>query len=78
MAITTEKRTGSTPPVRIPERIELKLRRLAEREERSYSDYVARLLIRHVDGHGASLEPTHDEFNDSNAKHCDNSNRGRE
>ena len=57
-----EKRTAQLPPIRVTEDVENKLMRLAALDDRKFTDYVRRVLERHVYGHAASLD---DGFVDS-------------
>lgn len=51
-----EKCIAQLPPLRIPESLEHALMRLAAREDRSLSEYLRLVLMRHVHGHAFSLE----------------------
>jgi len=55
-----EKCIRSLPPVRVSETLERTLMRLAAADDRSLSEYIRLVLMRHVLGHGASL-PLDDE-----------------
>lgn len=50
-----EKRTRQLPPLRVTEELEIALLRLAAHHERDLSDYLRRVLERHVFGHGVTL-----------------------
>ena len=50
-----EKRIRQLPNIRVSESLETALMRLASRDERALSDYVWRVLEKHVFGHAASL-----------------------
>lgn len=54
-AIAAEKRTVSLPPIRVSDTLEGALMRLAARDDRTLSEYVRRVLERHVFGHAGSL-----------------------
>lgn len=51
----SEKRIRQLPNIRISESLEMALMRLASHDERSLSDYVWRVLEKHVFGHATSL-----------------------
>ena len=70
MADMTEKRTRQLPALRIGETLETSLMRLAARDERSLSDYVFRVLFKHVYGHGISLDDEDGQGNTSRASLC--------
>lgn len=57
-----EKCIRQLPPVRVPESLEHGLMRLAAHEDRSLSEYVRAVLMRHVFGHASSLD--HDDDGD--------------
>lgn len=65
-----EKCTRTLPPMRVTETLEIKLLRLAARDERSLSEYIKLVLVRHVDGHAHSLAVESDESQNSRASHC--------
>jgi hypothetical protein len=50
-----EKRITQLPPVRCSETLAQALMRLAAEDDRTLSEYVRRVLERHVFGHAASL-----------------------
>lgn len=50
-----EKRITQLPPVRCSETLEAALMRLAARDDRTLSEYLRRVLERHVFGHAGSL-----------------------
>ena len=56
MAANPEKKTEALR-VYVSEGLELELRRLAERDDRSLSEYIAMVLKRHVYGHRACGQP---------------------
>ena len=56
MASVPEKKTEALR-VYVSEPLELALRRLAEDEDRSLSEYIALVLKRHVWGHGKGETP---------------------
>ena len=58
-----EKCTAQLPPLRISESLEHRLMRLAAKDDRSLSDYVKLILVKHVYGHAASLDPEQDDSN---------------
>lgn len=64
-----EKCTRSLPPIRVTESLEIKLLRLAAQDERSLSEYVKLVLLRHVDGHAHSLVPDPDDHQHVRASH---------
>ena len=71
-----EKRIRQLPSVRVSETLETALMRLAARDERSLSDYVWRVLEKHVFGHAASLGDVDGDGNESHAVHCKSSIEG--
>ena len=52
---TGEKCTSSLPSIRVSESLEIALLKLASREDRKPSEYIRRVLERHVFGHVVSL-----------------------
>lgn len=50
-----EKRITQLPPVRCSDTLESALMRLAARDDRTLSEYVRRVLEKHVFGHAGSL-----------------------
>lgn len=65
-----EKCTRSLPSIRVPESLEIKLLRLASIDERSLSEYIKLLLVRHVDGHAHSMGADGDDCQHSRAPQC--------
>lgn len=63
----SEKRIRQLPAIRISDSLEIALLRLAARDERSLSDYVWRVLERHVFGHVISLSQLESVRNESHA-----------
>ena len=55
MPSTAEKCTSSLPSMRVSESLEIALLKLASREDRKLTEYVRRVLERHVFGHVVSL-----------------------
>ena len=62
-----EKRTHLLPAIRITESLEVVLMRLANIDDRTYSDYVRRILELHAWGHGRSIEDIDEDRNQSRA-----------
>lgn len=69
-----DKATSNLPALRVTERLETALMRLAARDERSLSDYIRLTLERHAFGHGASLSEDDSVCLHCNALHCDAKN----
>lgn len=65
-----EKCTAQLPPLRITERLETALMRLAARDDRALSDYLRIVLEKHAFGHAASVDEGCDACQQSNASHC--------
>ena len=76
MAPEMEKRTAQLPALRVGESLEKALMRMAARDERSLSDYLFRVLWRHVYGHATSLGEDVSPGNVSGAVHCRSSQEG--
>jgi len=55
MPTTVEKCIASLPSIRVSESLEVALLKLASREDRRLSEYIRRVLERHVFGHAASV-----------------------
>lgn len=51
----TEKRICNLPGLRVPERLEMELRRLADMDGRLLSDYLRRVLEQHCFGHARTF-----------------------
>lgn len=66
-----DKCTSTLPPIRVSEALELKLSRMAARDDRKLSDYVRWALTLHVEGHGHMLDVGGNDDNEDHAKHCD-------
>jgi len=61
MPATVEKCTTSLPSIRVSETLEVALLKLASREDRRLSEYIRRVLERHVFGHAGSLADESDD-----------------
>lgn len=59
-----DKRIASLPVVRVSERLETSLMRLAAAEDRPLSDYIRRVLERHCFGHAGTVDPAAETRND--------------
>ena len=65
------KCTSSLPALRVSERLETALMRMAARDDRALSDYIRLVLERHAFGHAASLSDDPAACLQCNASHCD-------
>lgn len=66
-----EKNIASIPALRVSERLETALMRLAARDDRSLSEYVRLVLERHCFGHGGNWTEEPDDCLHCNASQCD-------
>lgn len=69
--MATEKKIVSIPPIRVDERLEIALNRMANREDRKLSDYIRLVLARHAFGHAESVERGEGERTDFGALQSD-------
>ena len=65
------------PPLRVPEKLEMALLRLAAHHERTVSEYMKRVLEHHCFGHGGSVWGDLDEDKENSAFHGDALRGGR-
>jgi len=70
-----EKCITSLPPLRVTERLAIRLMKLAARDERALSDYIKQVLNHHAFGHGSSLDDEDSPVTDFGALHCDAGSR---
>jgi len=67
----SEKCTAQLPPLRVSERLEMALMRLAARDERVLSDYIRIVLEHHVFGHAGTVPDGGNGCQQSNASQSD-------
>ena len=65
-----DKCTGQLPSLRVSEKLETTLMRLAAQDDRALSDYIRRILERHCFGHGLNGGDDADECLHCNAAQC--------
>jgi hypothetical protein len=65
------KCTSQLPPLRVSERLEQALMRLAARDDRALSDYLRLVLERHAFGHAVSVLEEPPACLHNNASQCD-------
>lgn len=66
-----DKCTAQLPAMRVSERLETALMRLAAADERALSDYIRRILERHCFGHVANAAEDEGQCMQCNALQCD-------
>jgi hypothetical protein len=66
-----EKCVAQLPPLRVSERLETALMRLAARDERALSDYIRVVLEHHVFGHVGNVPDGRSGCQQSNASQSD-------
>lgn len=66
-----DKCTAQLPAMRVSERLETALMRLAAQDDRALSDYIRRILDRHCFGHAANGADDGDPCLQCNAAQCD-------
>jgi hypothetical protein len=74
---TDSKCTSTLPALRVSERLETALMRLAARDDRALSDYIRLVLERHAFGHAGSLADEAAGCQQCNASQCDARKAGR-
>lgn len=72
-----EKCNAQLPAMRVPERLETALMRLAAADDRALSDYIRRALERHCFGHVASVAEEGESCLHCNASQGDARKAGR-
>jgi hypothetical protein len=65
-----EKRIEVLPQVRVTDTLLAHLRRLAESDDRTTSDYIRRVLENHVFGHGYTMPNPRPEGEEKRASKC--------
>lgn len=65
-----EKRIEVLPQVRVTDTLLAHLRRLAEADDRTTSDYIRRILESHVFGHGYTLPVSRPDSEGKQATQC--------
>lgn len=75
--MSAPKCIATLPAMRVTERLETALMRLAAADDRALSDYIRRVLERHCFGHGDNDEPPPESCVQCNAMHCDARKSGR-
>jgi hypothetical protein len=65
-----EKRIEVLPQVRVTDTLLAHLRRLAEADDRTTSDYIRRVLENHVFGHGYTMPVERPEGEPNRASKC--------
>jgi hypothetical protein len=71
------KCTATLAALRVSERLETALMRLAARDDRALADYIRLVLERHAFGHAASLTEEPAACQQCNASQCDARKCGR-
>lgn len=66
-----DKCTSQLPAMRVSERLETTLMRLAAADDRALSDYIRRVLERHCFGHAANAADDDATCMQCNALQCD-------
>lgn len=66
-----DKCSAQLPPMRVPERLETALMRLAAADDRPLSEYIRRVLERHCFGHVSIVAEDEASCLHCNASRCD-------
>ena len=69
--MANEKCLRALPSMRVSERLEMTLLRLASRDDRTLSDYCKKVLARHAFGHAGSLGEDGELVSEFGALHSD-------
>lgn len=72
-----EKLDVNLPTVRVSERLYIDLARLADADDRKFSDYVRWVLALHCYGHARTLQASADQCNQNRASQCDSPMRAK-